>query len=50
VRQNNIKVDVDTTLSTKMITAAREAATAFSRIAPGISHFHATLLVAILWD
>jgi hypothetical protein len=44
VRQNNIKVDVDTTLSTPMITAAREAATAFCRIAPGISLFHAILI------
>jgi hypothetical protein len=43
MRQNNIKVDVDTTISTLMITVAREAATAFSLVAPGISLFHAIL-------
>ena len=40
---DNIKADADTTISTTIITTAREAATAFPRTEPGISLFHAIL-------
>jgi hypothetical protein len=37
--QNNIKVDVDTIMSTPMITAARKGATAFSHTRQGLVFF-----------
>jgi hypothetical protein len=43
MRQNNNKVDVDTNISTPMITAAREGVTDFSRTTSEISLFHAML-------